>query len=142
VTISKQHTVKLVRDLMHIGVRTCQADIPLIEAVCILVRENIEALIVLDKNGNAAGLFGPREVMNTFGLYGANIRNCRKLTVGEVMQPEIPEILPEIPVTAAAQLMLDQNIREMYLMHHDGGFKWPSAVLRFEDILSYLANQV
>lgn len=132
---------KLVRDLMHIGVRTCPANTPLIEAVCILVRENIEALIVLDENGNGVGLFGPREVMSAFGLYGANIHNCRKLTVAEVMQPDIPEIPPDIPAAAAAQLMLDQNIREMYLMHHDGGFKWPSAVLRFEDILSYLANQ-
>ena len=140
-TTTSTDTIKLVRDLMLIGVRTCRTKTSLIDAIRILALEKIEALIVLDENGHATGLFGLREVMNAFGLYGTDIRNCQKLTVAEVMQPNIPEILPEIPATAAAQLMLDQNIREMYLMHHDGGFKWPAAVLRFEDILSYLANQ-
>ena len=140
-TTSREHTVKLVRDLMHIGVRTCPANTSLIDAVCILVRENLDSLIVLDENGNAVGLFGLREVMNAFGRYGADVRDCRNLTVAKVMQPEIPEIPPDIPAMAAAQLMLDQNIREMYLMHYDGGFKWPSAVFRFADVLSYLANQ-
>ncbi len=44
----KGHTIKLVRDLMHIGVITCQADMPLVDAVAILLRENLESLIVLD----------------------------------------------------------------------------------------------
>ena len=139
---STEQFVKLVRDLMRIGVRTCRTNTPLTEAICILVNENIGSVVVLDENGNAVGLFGSREVINAFGLYGADIRNHRNLFVAEVMQPEIPEIPPDIPAMAAAQLMLDQNIREMYLMHHDGGFKWPSAVLRFEDILSDLANQI
>ena len=31
--IPKERTIKLVRDLMHIGVITCRADMPLVEAV-------------------------------------------------------------------------------------------------------------
>jgi hypothetical protein len=57
------------------------------------------------------------------------------------MRPDIPEVPPDIPATAAAQIMLDQGIHEIYLMHHGGGASWPAAVLRFEDILRYLSAE-
>ena len=46
-------TTKLVRDLMHIGVATCQTDTPLVEAVRTLLREDLESLIVLDEHSHA-----------------------------------------------------------------------------------------
>jgi CBS domain-containing protein len=63
------------------------------------------------------------------------------LTVADVMRPDIPEVPPDIPATAAAQIMLDRGVREIYLMHHGGGMSWPAAVLRFEDVLRYLAAE-
>jgi CBS domain-containing protein len=69
------------------------------------------------------------------------VRDIETLTVGEVMRPDIPQVPPDIPATAAAQIMLDQGVREIYLMHHGGGISWPAAVLRFEDVLRYLAAE-
>lgn len=40
--------VKLVRDLMHIGVTTCPADTPVVEAVHFLLHKQLELLVVLD----------------------------------------------------------------------------------------------
>ncbi len=134
-------TVKLVRDLMHIGVTTCPAETPLIEAVRILLQEGLESLIVLDDNGHAAGLFGRPEAVAAYGLSGAHMHGYAGLTVVEAMRPDIPEIPPDIPATAAAQIMLDQQVRDLYLMHHDGGIRWPAAVLRFDDVLRYLADK-
>jgi CBS domain-containing protein len=132
---------KLVRDLMHIGVTTCQADTPLVEAVRILFREGLESLIVLDGNSHAVGMLSRREAVAAFGQSGANMRDIETLTVGEVMRPDIPQVPPDIPAAAAAQIMLDQGVREIYLMHHGGGISWPAAVLRFEDVLRYLAAE-
>jgi predicted transcriptional regulator len=134
-------TVKFVRDLMHIGVTTCRADTPLLEAVRILLRENLESLIVLDSNGHAVGMLGRREVVAAYARSGASPRGCETLTVADVMCPDIPEIPPDIPAIAAAQIMLDQDVRELYLMHHAAGIGWPAAVLRFEDILRHLAAE-
>jgi CBS domain-containing protein len=134
-------STKLVRDLMHIGVTTCQADTPLVEAVRILFREGLESLIVLDGNSHAVGMLSRREAVAAFGQSGANVRDIETLTVGEVMRPDIPQVPPDIPATAAAQIMLDQGVREIYLMHHGGGISWPAAVLRFEDVLRYLAAE-
>ena len=129
---------QLVRDLMHIGVPTCSADTLLTDAVAILLRDRLESLIVLDRHGHAAGIFGQEEAIAAFGLSGAKAGGYKMLTVADAMRPEIPEILPDIPATAAAQIMLDKQVRNLFLMHHDGGIKWPAAVLRFEDVLNHL----
>jgi CBS domain-containing protein len=125
----------LVRDLMHIGVPTCRVDTPFIEAVRKLLREQLEALIVLDERGHALGALTRRDIVAAYGRSGADIHDWKTLTVAEVMRPDIPEILPDIPATAAAHIMLDMNVRELYLLHHDRGIRWPAAALRFEDIL-------
>lgn len=130
--------IPLVRHVMHIGVPTCPAHMPMLEAVNVLLRENLEALVVLDQHGHSVGLFGRVEAVAAFGFSQPLNRPLGRLTVADVMRPDIPEIPPDIPVTAAVQLMLDQHVRELYLLHHDGGISWPAAVLRLEDALKYL----
>jgi CBS domain-containing protein len=134
-------SVELVRDLMHIGVATCQADTPLVEAVGNLLQDDLESFIVLDGNSHAVGVLGRHEAVSAYGRSGADVSTIRKLTVAEVMKPDIPQVPPDIPATAAVQIMLDRGLREIYLMHHGGGISWPAAVLRFEDVLRYLAAE-
>ncbi len=136
-----RHVVKLVRDLMRIGVTTCPADTPFLKAARILLHENLESLIVLDSYGHATGIFGRREVVETYARSGTDVRDLETITVVEASCPDIPEIPPDIPATAATQIMLDRGVRDMYLMHYDGGIRWPAAVLRFDDVLRYLAAE-
>ena len=132
---------KLVRDLMHIGVATCQTDALLIDAVRTLLRENLESVIVLDEHSHAVGMLSRREAVDLYGRSDIDTRDLHTLTVADVMRPDIPEVPPDIPATAAAQIMLDRGVREIYVMHHGGGASWPAAVLRFEDVLRYLAAE-
>ena len=133
-------TIKLVRDLMHIGVPTCRAETSLAEAVYILCREGIEGLVVLDERGHAVGLFGRAEAVATYGLSSSMAQDWASLTVAEAMRPDIPQVPADIPAPAAAQLMLDQQVRALYLLHHDGGICWPAAVFGFADVLRYLVD--
>lgn len=135
--MSKPSTSRLVRDLMQIGVTTCPAQTPVVEAVQILLKEELESLIVLDENGHAIGLFSRREAIAAYG----HPQGYDNLTVAEVARPDIPEAPPDIPATAAAQLMLDQNVRELYLMHHDSGIGWPAAKLGFAELLRHLTAE-
>ena len=132
-------THKLVRELMHIGVPTCRIDTSLGEAVGRLLREHLEALIVLDERGDAVGALTRQDVVAAYGRPGASLHNEEILTVAEVMRHEIPEVPPDIPAITAAQIMLDLKVRELYLMHHDCGIRWPAAAFRFEDVLQHLA---
>jgi CBS domain-containing protein len=131
--------VKLVRDLMHIGVNTCRNDTLLVEAAHTLLQERLESLIVLDERGHAVGMLTRPDVVAAYGRSGAKAQGHTPLTAADAMRPDIPEIPPDIPATTAAQMMLDQDARDMYLMHHDGGIRWPAAVFRFDDVLRYLA---
>lgn len=130
----------LVRDLMHIGVVTCRAGTSLAEAARMLSGNGLESLIVLDENGHAVGRLGRAELVFAFACSGMTPQDCREAAVESIMQTDILELPPDIPATAAVQIMLDQQVREAFLMHHDGGFRWPAAVLRFDDVLHYLAK--
>jgi CBS domain-containing protein len=123
----------LVRDLMHIGVPTCPENMPALEAVRTLLCDGLEALVVMDCNGHAVGIFGRREAVAASTRPGGDWTD---LTVADVMRADILEIPPDVPATVAAQIMLDRGVRELYLMHHGPGISWPAAVLRFEDVLS------
>jgi len=133
--------VKFVRDLMHIGVSTCRTNTSVAEAARTLLRENLEALIVLDGNGHAVGMLGRLEVVAAYAQVGTRSRGGETATAGDAMCLDIPEVPADIPAVVAAQIMLDQGMREIYLMHHAGGISWPAAVLRFEDVLRYLAAE-
>ena len=137
---TREHPIKLVRDLMNIGVITCRINTPLVEAVAILLREHLDSLVVLDEQGHAVGLLGREEAVAAYARSCATSQTCATLTAADVMRPEIPEIPPDIPAAAAAQIMLDQGVRGLYLMHHDGGISWPAAVLRVEDVLRHLLD--
>ncbi len=128
--------MKLVRDLMHIGVPTCAEDTPLMEAIQILLADKLEALVVLDSHGHAAGVLNRADVVAAFARLDK--KKWEALSVAQVMHPDYLEIPSDIPATAALQIMLDRGVREAYLMHHDRGLSWPAAVLRFDDVLRYM----
>jgi hypothetical protein len=54
------------------------------------------------------------------------------------MQDEVPQTPPDIPLTAAAQLMLDRGVRVLFLMHHSSGIEYPAALISYQHILRLL----
>lgn len=132
---------KLVREVMHIGVTTCRSNTPLVEVVRILLSQGLESCIVLDENSHAVGMLSRREAVAAYGRLGGNPEDLGRLTAGDVMRPDIPQVPPDIPAMAAVQIMLDQGVREIYLLHHAGGLSWPAAVLRFDDVLRCMAAE-
>jgi len=55
------------------------------------------------------------------------------------MRPDVPELPPDIPLAAAAQLMRDMGVRVIFLNHHAGGIKYPAAYLTYRHLLRHLA---
>ena len=124
----------LVRDLMQVGVPTCREDTPLRDAARLLVERNVGALIVLDEDANMAGWIGEHHVAQVAGKSTAAMR------AGDVMVEHVPEILPDVPAAAAAHLMLDQGLRQMFVTHHAGGIKYPAAMITLQDVCRIVAG--
>jgi hypothetical protein len=55
------------------------------------------------------------------------------------MRDDVPQIPPDIPLTAAAQIMRDQRVRVVFLMHRAEGLTYPAGMLSYRHFLRHLA---
>ena len=124
----------LVRDLMSVGVLTCSPQTPLVELTKILLDQELEGVVVLDQGGHASGIVTRKDLVRAYGR-----GEYQELVAGDVMQDGIPQIPPDIPLSAAAQIMRDLDTRIVYLMHHAGGIEYPAAFLTYNHLLRHMA---
>jgi CBS domain-containing protein len=88
---------------------SCEASLPLREAVALLARERIGALPVLD-GGQVAGIFSERDVIHELDAGGPAIL---ERTVGEVMTAPAITVTPETTVLEALGLMTRRRVRHL-----------------------------
>ena len=125
---------QFVRDLMSVGVATCSPDTPVVQIAEILLEKNLEALVVLDDGeGHALGVIGQDELIKAFVRGGAE-----NLKAEDIMRDGTPQIPPDIPLAAAAQIMQDQSVRVLFIMHKAGGIEYPAAYISYRHLLRYL----
>ena len=124
---------ELVRDLMTVGVVTCLPETPVVELARMILEDEIEEIVVLEE-GNALGVVGQDELIRAYatGAY-------QGLTAEEIMREGVPQVPPEIPLTAAAQVMLDRGGRALFLMHHAAGMEYPAAIVTYRHFLRHMA---
>ncbi|OQY30496.1 MAG: hypothetical protein B6243_10375 [Anaerolineaceae bacterium 4572_5.2] len=133
-------SIKLVRDVMHRGVISCPPHTSLIEAANIMLREGAEALVVLGRSNQAAGVLSKRDIVKAYAEAGTC--DLQNLSVSDKMSSDVPKIPPDIPALAATQIMLDQGLRDVYIMHHQssGTPYRPVGVLSLNDIIREVAG--
>jgi predicted transcriptional regulator len=124
----------VVRDLMTVGVTTCPLGTTVSEIARLMVEKNLEAVVVLDEEGDARGYVGQTEVIEAIAH-----PNHRDLKVEDVMHEDIPQVPADIPIAAAAQIMRDQGVRVLFFMHHAGGIHYPAGILSYHHLLRFLA---
>ncbi len=128
---------KLVRDLMTVGVPTCPPHTPVVDLVRLMLEKNWEAVVVLDgEEGHALGVVGQDEIVKAYQR-----DDVRTLTAEQIMHEGVPQIPPDILLTVAAQMMIDQHVRAFFLMHNAGGITYPAAYITYRHILRHLAAQ-
>lgn len=127
---------RLVRDAMHRGVISCRVDTPLEEIAQRLMEYQINALFVLDQSGKACGVVSQTELVRAYVQGGWS-----DLVAEDIMTPDVVTVVPDIPVTAAAQLMLDKDIHRLLIVQ--GGLipDRPVGVLSMSDIVREMAQE-
>jgi CBS domain-containing protein len=124
----------LVRDLMTVGVPTCKPDSLVADIAHFLLEHDVEAMCVLDPEGQAIGVVGPEELVAVHGR-----ENAAGLTAEEVMTEGLPELDAETPLEVGAQLMKDRGTRIAYIMHNSAGISYPAAYISYRHVLQHLA---
>ncbi len=125
----------LVRDLMTVGVPTCAPSTEVEEIAQLLAKNGWEAVIVLDpEERHALGVISQSDLVKVYTQ-----GNPSGLRAEDVMQSSIPKIPPDIPLQAAAQIMQDNGVRALFLMHHAGGIEYPAAWITYQHFIRHLA---
>ena len=132
---TSQNPPRLVRDLMTVGVETCTPDTPVVELARIFLEKGVDELVVLS-DGNALGVIGQEELLSAY-VRG----DFHALKASDVLREGVPQVPPDIPLVAAAEIMLDRGVRTLYLMHHAGGIEYPAAYISCRHYLRYIAAQ-
>ena len=91
-------------------------------------------MIALDAEGHAAGVVSQDELAQAYAR-----DNRDSLTVEAIMRESVPQIPPDIPLAAAAQIMRDQGVRALFLMHNADGISYPAAMITYRHLLRHLA---
>lgn len=125
---------RLVRDLMTVGVPTCGLDTTIIDLVRLFLQKDLEAIVVLDREGHALGVVSRNELVSAY-TRGVDVQQ----TAEQVMHEGMPQVPPDIPLVAAAQIMQDLGVRVLFLTHHSAGIEYPAAMISYQHILRHLA---
>jgi len=131
----------LVRDLMSVGVPTCSPETPIADLTRVLLEKDLEGMVVLDKQGHAVGIVCRHDLILAYSRLVGSDDDFDRFKAEDVMQDGVPQIPPDIPLTAAAQIMQDQGQQVFFLMHHAGGIEYPAAMLSYKHLLRYIAME-
>lgn len=119
---------------MQVGVPSCAPDTLASEIARRLIVENLEGVVVLNESGHAVGAVTRQELLRAYEAEPPDT-----LRAEDVMRADLPQVPPDIPLTAAAQIMSDLRVRILYIMHHAGGRAYPAAMLTDAHLLRMLA---
>jgi CBS domain-containing protein len=134
-----QKNPTLVRDLMTVGVDTCKTDTPVLDLARLMLHKHLEAVVVLDDEGCAQGVVSLEELSRLYGRFAESGQAALQgLTASAIMREGVPQVPPDIPLAAAAQMMHDQGVRSVFLMHHAGGIEYPAAVLTYAHLIRHM----
>lgn len=126
--------VKFVRDVMKRGVITCQMDTPLPEVARKMVENQVDAVVVVDPSGEVGGIITQTDLVRAYSQeYG-------KMVAEDVMTPKVTTVIPDIPVAAAAMLMLDAKVHQLIIVHEKPATQRPVGILSMRDIVQEMAE--
>jgi CBS domain-containing protein len=123
---------RVVRDLIGEAL-TCAPQTPLADVARLLLERHHEAVVVLE-DGHAVGMVSRSELIAAYAR-----PSQAALTAEDVMNEAIPQVRPDIPLAAAAQLMCDRGVRVLYVMPQRGGITYPAGMLSYRELLRHLA---
>ncbi len=120
---------------MTVGVPTCAPDTLITDLARLSLEKGYEAFVVM-RDGHALGVIGAREL-----VAGSTSEGAHTLKAEQIMREGVPQVPPDIPLSAAALVMGDLGIQTLFLMHHAGGIEYPAAYISYRHYLRLLASE-
>jgi CBS domain-containing protein len=124
---------RMVRDVMTSGVVTCTPETPLHDVASLAVGRHVSAVSVVDDSGRLQG------IVSLTDLVRASLRPTDDMTAESVMTSRVATAVPDIPLDAACQIMLDRGVHQLIILEAPTSL-CPVGVLSMEDVVRDLAR--
>lgn len=126
---------KFVRDVMSRSVVTCTPETSVREAARRMTEHRLSALVVVDEaSGELEGIVSRSDLARAYE------KDYDAVKVESVMTQDVESIIPDIPVSAAVQIMLDRNIDRLIIMHAKPAPQRPVGVLSLSAVVRDMAS--
>lgn len=130
---------KLVRDLMHPGVFTCQPDALLGQVAVLLTQHKVHALVVTDQEDRPLGIITDYDLLagEWLSVDDESLATMRHLTAHDLMSYPVDTVDANTPVKKAAQTLIEKDVNRL-LVTEDGK---PVGVISITDFVASIAGE-
>jgi predicted transcriptional regulator len=125
---------QLVKDLMHPGVITCQADMTLGRVAEVLIEQHLHALVVADRDDRPLGILSDFDLMAAEWLSTdpQSLEAMRTMTAGELMTSPVDTVGASLSACDAAEKMRAGGMSRLIVMERGK----PAGIISTSDIVA------
>lgn len=129
---------KLVRDLMHPGVLTCQPNAFLGQVAVLLTQHQVHALVVSDPEGRPLGIISDYDLLagEWLSVDDESLATMRQLTAHDLMSYPVDSIEADMPIKEAAHTLIEKDVSRL-LVTENGK---PVGVISATDFVASIAG--
>ncbi len=130
---------KLVRDLMHPELLTCNLNATLGQVAALLTQYHIHALVVIDHENHPQGIISDYDLLagEWLAVEPQGLAAMRKLTAGELMSSPIETVEADVPIKTAAHRLIEKDINRLLVTEKSV----PVGVISISDFVSSVARE-
>ncbi len=123
----------LVRDLMHLGVITCETDTPLCDVARMMIDNKVHSIVVIDEEGEACGVISDLSILRAYGKDFVNMK------AEDVLKGCTITVSPNATIEEAVLEMLGKDVHHLVIMS-ERPLRRPIGILATIDIVREMAK--
>ncbi|MDO8885682.1 CBS domain-containing protein [Candidatus Oleimmundimicrobium sp.] len=124
----------LVRDLMHLGVVTCDVQTPVNVIAQMMVDNVVHCIVVVDEAGEACGVISDLGLMKAYG------KDAEKMTAEDILGGSPIIVNPDALVSEAVAIMQEKHIHHLVIMS-EPPLRRPVGILAASDVIKEMAKR-
>ena len=130
---------KLVRDLMHPGILTCQPNASLGQVAVLLTQHKVHALIVPDPEGRPLGIISDYDLLagEWLSVDNESLSTMRHLTAHDLMSYPVDTIDANMPIKEAAHILIEKEVSRLLVTENSK----PVGVISTTDLVASIAME-
>ena len=130
---------KLVRDLMHPGVFTCQPEASLGQVAVLLTQHKVHALIVIDREERPIGIISDYDLLagEWLSVDDESLTTMRKLTAHDLMSYPVDTIEADMQLKEAAHILVEKDVSRLLVTEDNK----PVGVISTTDFVVSIAKE-